>query len=197
MLKEDDGGQAAGDEVSASWYEAAVKPECLLGQRVCDALCIGLVVVDVEGRIQFANEAAKRCLRCARGIVVRNGRVAMTETSAHTRLCGLLAAVSRGGDLLAATDDGDRILISVSPLPTNGLPDGWHSSGIALLIISDPMRAGHDDPVVLMKLFGLTRKEAELGRKLCWQAGRSRHMPAQQVSATARCAANCAPYSPR
>jgi len=96
-LRENDMGDTPRDEVIASWYEAAVKPECLLGQCVSDALSIGLAVVDVEGRLQFANEAAMRCLRRARGIQVRNGRVAMTETSAHTRLCGLLAAVSQGG----------------------------------------------------------------------------------------------------
>jgi hypothetical protein len=96
-LREKNMGALAGDEVIASWYEAAVKPESLLGQRVVDALCIGLLVVDVQGHTLFANEAAKRCLRCARGIVVRNCRVAMTETSAHARLYGLLATVAGGG----------------------------------------------------------------------------------------------------
>lgn len=67
---------------------------------------------------------------------------------------------------MAASDDGDRILISVSPLPTDRHPDARHSSGLALLIISDPISAEHDDPMVLMKLFGLTRKEADLAQAL-------------------------------
>jgi DNA-binding CsgD family transcriptional regulator len=133
-----------------------------LGFAALEALSAGCVIVAPEGRILFANAAAKSAC-AAGGLTLGGGRsgVGAIRADEASRLSALLADVVAGGSggATATTGpDGARLFLLIAPLP----PRFGVAPGHALVTIrAERARSVIDEPS-LKRIFGLTPAEARL-----------------------------------
>ncbi|BBX15751.1 helix-turn-helix transcriptional regulator [Mycolicibacterium duvalii] len=129
----------------------------------------GVGIVAADHLMIDHNSAAERILRREDGLALRSGRITATTAHAEEKLhCALaqalgagLCAVRRGTTLTCVRPSGRRPYI-VHVLPS------YRSSGeqprrpMALVLIVDPEDKPVPPAVLLRKLYGLTRAEAEI-----------------------------------
>jgi DNA-binding CsgD family transcriptional regulator/PAS domain-containing protein len=141
-------------------------------EAVLDALGHAVVLLDQRQRVVFANQAA-RILDAARdGFSLRTERVsapAVADTLARLidyAADGDSSGVRSGGHLaLPRCSEPLPLSAMVIPLPREG---NWQlaAAPAVLLLITDPTRTPIPDATLLMGLFGLTEREAELSALL-------------------------------
>jgi DNA-binding CsgD family transcriptional regulator len=142
-------------------------------EAALDGLAFGLLLLDGQSRVLFANRAAQAALVRRDGLAQRAGRLSAADARASARLEHLVRSVavpdprrptSAGGVLALPRPSGKlpwRLI--ASPLPHDlalGLPAGGRAR--VLLVVSEPDRVPVPPLEQLRGLFGLTPQEARL-----------------------------------
>ncbi len=142
-------------------------------QIVVDAvekLSVGMIAVDAQATLLFANPTAERLLRAGLGLTCRQGYLGATDPNKDGELrrlirqAGLasLGRSSEAGGVLALPRTGGRPLsLLVCPLRPHALTLGA-SVPAALLIFGDPDTSPSTSTQALIELYGLTPAEARL-----------------------------------
>ncbi len=142
-------------------------------QLVLDAvekLSVGMIAVDVQATVLFANQTAERLLRAGLGLTCRLGCLGATDPTKEAELRRLirhagLASLGRlseaGGVLALPRPKGRPLSLLICPLPPHALTLGA-SVPAALLIFSDPDASTSTSSQALIALYGLTPAEARL-----------------------------------
>lgn len=139
-----------------------------LDRFILDRLDRGVVLLDAAGCVLDTNSLAQRVLANSSGVSVRNRRLCFAEAGIHERFNRLLRASNRAGTgptalAVCIKRQGaapHRVLISL--FQPNG--DGASARFVALIYAPDEQREISVD--VLVQLYGLTRAQAGVARKL-------------------------------
>jgi DNA-binding CsgD family transcriptional regulator len=139
-----------------------------LDRFILDRLDRGVVLLDGEGCVLDVNNLAQRVLANSSGLSVRNGRLCFADAGLEDRFNRLLRASSRVGTGAAALAlcikrqgaAPHRVLISLFQ-PAG---DGHDVKFVALIYAPDEQREISAD--VLGQLYGLTRAQSDVARKL-------------------------------
>lgn len=138
-----------------------------LDRFILDRLDRGVVLLDGEGLVLDVNNLAQRVLAHGNGLSTRNGRLCFADSALDERFSRLLrtSRAGSGAATLAACIRRQgaapyRVLISV--FQPNG--DGATVKFVALIYAPDEQREISAD--VLTQLYGLTRAQADVARKL-------------------------------
>ena len=134
-----------------------------------DKARIGVIHLDRLGRIAAANDRARAILRRGEGVSDQDGVLQANLPADRARLERLLAAavpVARGGVggsmLLGRGGTVAPLVVHVQPVAAS------HPYGLvtALLLLVEPARRGHIDPVVVARTLGLTPTESRVAVRL-------------------------------
>lgn len=135
-----------------------------------EKLSVGMIAVDAQATILFANPTAERLLRAGLGLTCRQGSLGATDPTKEGELRRLirqagLAALGRsseaGGVLALPRLEGRPLSLLVCPLRPHALTLG-PSVPAALLIFSDPDASPSTSTQALIEVYGLTPAEARL-----------------------------------
>jgi len=140
-----------------------------LGRAILEKIDRGIVLLDVAGAVVDANSIGRQVIENGNGISVRSGRLAFADAAVDARFERLLkssakadgaprviaASVKRAGSATC------RVLIA--PL----LPDGGHAEAAAYIaVIYAPSEQREITAEVLLEIYGLTRAQADVARRL-------------------------------
>lgn len=141
-----------------------------------DALAHGVLLVDGDAQVIFANRAAETLLRAANGLRSnRDGLSAPTLATTHAlriligRAASGDACVRSGGALLIERAPPDEPLHAlISPLDTRHRPADARGDtrGTAMLVLIDPQSSRRGVETRLVALFGLTPAEARVASEV-------------------------------
>lgn len=130
-----------------------------------DHLAQGIMLVDGEARLRYANRAAHAMLATGNGLYARADGLrtaSHAETEALRRLVRRAAGLDgpvRCGGTLALSRRGQRPL-AVMVAPANGAPrEAAPEATSAVVFVSDPDRCPAAPAALLQALYGLTRTE--------------------------------------
>jgi DNA-binding CsgD family transcriptional regulator/GAF domain-containing protein len=135
-----------------------------------EKLSVGMIAVDAQATVLFANPTAERLLREGLGLTCRQGFLGATDPTKEGELRRLiqqagLAAFGRsgeaGGVLSLPRPEGRPLSLLVCPLRPQALSFG-PSIPAALLIFGDPDASPSTPTQALIELYGLTPAEARL-----------------------------------
>lgn len=135
--------------------------------EACDRAAAGYVGVDPEGRILFANEAARRLSSRDDGLGLdRNGRLYAARREANQRLAELQANVAAGGAGGLAhvpRPKGGAYAVMVAPLFLDGgIDKERRQKRGTLFVIHDPLARLPSSPQLIAELFRLPPGSAAL-----------------------------------
>ena len=139
-----------------------------LSAALCTAmnlLNLGILIVDHECRITFANDYATELLRSVRGVRVPDTLSADRNNGASSFNKRLRDAIADGGQrsdsLLALTGaDAQTLIVQIVPYRSTG--SGQEGVSGSILFVSDIRTAPDLDLRPAAKLYGLTRAELRL-----------------------------------
>jgi DNA-binding CsgD family transcriptional regulator len=137
-----------------------------LGRFILDKLDRGVVLLDGAGSVVDANTLGLHGLGCSPGMSVRNGRLTFADPAIDERFLGWLDRDHRdGGPDLAITVRSKeaspcRVVVSAAGVSGAGREVSF------LVVIYCPDAAREIDCDVLMRLYGLTRAQADVARAL-------------------------------
>jgi DNA-binding CsgD family transcriptional regulator/PAS domain-containing protein len=135
-----------------------------------EKLSVGMIAVDAQATVLFANPTAERLLRAGLGLTCRLGCLGASDPTKDGELRHLirqagLAALGRssetGGVLALPRPEGRPLSLLVCPLRPHALTPGA-SVPAALLIFSDPDAGPSTSTQALIEVYGLTPAEARL-----------------------------------
>jgi DNA-binding CsgD family transcriptional regulator/PAS domain-containing protein len=135
-----------------------------------EKLSVGMITVDVQAKVLFANPTAERLLRAGLGLTSRQGCLGATDPTKEGELRRLiqqagLAALGKsseaGGVLALPRIEGRPLSLLVCPLRPHAVYFG-PSVPAALVIFGDPDDSPSTSPQALIELYGLTPAEARL-----------------------------------
>lgn len=135
-----------------------------------EKLSVGMIAVDAQATVLFANPTAERLLRAGVGLTCRQGCLGATDPTKEEELRRLirqagLASLGKpseaGGVLALPRPEGRPLSLLVCPLRPHALSFGA-SVPAALLIFSDPDASSFTSTQALIELYGLTPAEARL-----------------------------------
>lgn len=144
--------------------------ESAVAYDVIDGLAIGIIFVEMDGRLVFANRIAERALRTGEGLTVTQGRLCPRDprqAHAFARLMAEAAQTSAGRSLKAGgvipiqTAAGASLPVLVTPFRSASVGCG-HNRPTAIVIFSDPAGTAAISQEVLRMAFGFTWAEARL-----------------------------------
>jgi DNA-binding CsgD family transcriptional regulator/PAS domain-containing protein len=133
-----------------------------------DGLASGLFLVDGQGRIVHANEAADRLVTEATAVAIRNGRLVALERTAGAALAESLAAAAigdagiglKGISVPIETRDGGHYVAHVLPLTSGARRNtGAHYAATAAVFVHATTLHVPAAPELVAKAFGLTLSE--------------------------------------
>jgi DNA-binding CsgD family transcriptional regulator len=130
---------------------------------------IGIMIVDNDGRVLFANRLAEQELKSGNVLASSNGKVSTIETSKRSVLANLIAnachtsggQISAAGRTLALNAPEGVLHVLAAPLPPSASPLGM-AAPAALLVLSRPARREPPSEQALMERFDLTPRQARL-----------------------------------
>lgn len=136
---------------------------------------LGVVLLDRNGRVTFANRAARSIAVRADALVIRHGTIECLSPSDNKQLdglvCGALAKVGgvtapRGGVMrLSRHSSGRDYIVAVGSLGSGATPfEGLASA--AFLLITDPDTLPQTLSSMLQRVYGATPAEARLAEQL-------------------------------
>lgn len=143
-----------------------------------DSLSDGVAIVGGDGRVVHMNPAAAAMVAAADGLGVRSGHLVATGERADSTLGRMVyqasvggpADVAAGGCLAIARPSGRRPYVArVIPLGTGVSTDVAARS--ALIVVADPEREPEPETDTLRRLYGLTKTEAEVARRVLGGGG--------------------------
>jgi len=160
---------------------ATTDPRAAGALAAIDALGIGLILLDRQGRPTYRNERAETIIAARDGLLADSYGIA-TALPAQTRVLhqAIAAAMLMGGgpdDMDAAlSSSGDMarripvsrrppngpLVLTVVPAPTIGRRIDREDAGGVAVLVSDPDRRMRIDTGGLVTTYGLTRREADL-----------------------------------
>jgi DNA-binding CsgD family transcriptional regulator/PAS domain-containing protein len=135
-----------------------------------EKLSVGMIAVDAQATLLFANPTAERLLRAGLGLTCRQGRLGATDPTKEGEMRRLiqqagLAALGKpseaGGVLALPRIEGRPLSLLVCPLRPHAVSFG-PSVPAALVIFGDPDDSPSTSPQALIELYGLTPAEARL-----------------------------------
>jgi DNA-binding CsgD family transcriptional regulator len=135
-----------------------------------EKLSVGMIAVDAQATVLFANPTAERLLRAGLGLTCHGGCLGATDPTKEGELRRLieqagLASLGRpseaGGVLALPRPEGRPLSLLVCPLRPHALTIG-SSVPAALLIFGDPDSSPSTSTQALIELYGLTPAEARL-----------------------------------
>ena len=137
-----------------------------------DGMRHGVFVVGPSAAVAHANRAAEDIVAIGDGPVVRWGRIGLTVPSVDARLQGCIADALGGNDsgarhgnsLLCPRAEGRRPYV-IHVVPFTSVPPDRRQPR-ALVIVVDPERQAEPHRDLLIRLFGLTRAEAEVALRV-------------------------------
>ncbi|WP_233885921.1 helix-turn-helix transcriptional regulator [Paraburkholderia flagellata] len=138
-----------------------------------DALAHGVLIVDADAHIVFANRAATAQLARANGLRTEHAALSAATAAATQQLRALIARAAgrdvrgrTGGAMLIARQPPDEPLQAlISPLGAHRHVDYFAQAaraGTAMLIVIDPQSSRRGVETRLVALFGLTPAEARV-----------------------------------
>jgi DNA-binding CsgD family transcriptional regulator/PAS domain-containing protein len=143
---------------------------------VLDNLLVGLVIIDLKGRVAVANAAARRA--CEESGALRlgsDGRLRACQAHVDAKLQALVASTSRtaearnrceGGSVVIAKRGGaGHLLAEVMPLRDDGFSDRDNLRGTAVFLL-DPSSPHAVSTEGLARIFGLTPTEHSVASAL-------------------------------
>jgi DNA-binding CsgD family transcriptional regulator len=140
-----------------------------------DALSIGVLVCNAEGKVRIANKIADQILRRGDGIVLDGfDKLTVSDPDQQHGLRRMISTAARrpgldpngaGNALRIGRSEGPPLKVLVSPMP-EAQSAGLGSAGGAMILIDDPERNTAPAVEALKALFGLTTAEARLARRL-------------------------------
>lgn len=146
-----------------------------MGFAALDALAGGVMVLEADRRVLFANRAAERLLRQASGVILRaaDSRLRLLQPRTDAALAALVARAARpdpgqeAATMRCPRPDGlpPLSLLAVPFQPQRRLGQPVASPQV-LLLIADPLDQPADLPRQLATLFSLSKAEAEVGAAL-------------------------------
>jgi DNA-binding CsgD family transcriptional regulator len=134
-----------------------------------EKLSVGMIAVDAQATLLFANSTAERLLGAGLGLTCRQGCLGATDPTKESELRRLiqqagLAALGRlseaGGVLALPRIEGRPLSLLVCPLRPHALTLG--PTPAALIIFGDPDASPSTSTQALIELYGLTLAEARL-----------------------------------
>jgi DNA-binding CsgD family transcriptional regulator len=131
-----------------------VRGPCLDLLTVLDLLNLGILVVNSEGRITFANRAADDLLERRRGREGSESGVALDQIRA-----AMSCSDSGDGCVAFSTANRKSLVVLIIPFHDNDPSAGVSTS---ILFISDPTAEPALDLRPITRLYGLTRAETQL-----------------------------------
>jgi DNA-binding CsgD family transcriptional regulator len=135
----------------------------------------GIVLVDSERRVQFMDTAAEALVQAGDGLWIREGRLRTVQNldeqlrMAVARATGEGRAIAgRSGKLLRVPRAATPVPLSVAiaPVDERDRPPGL-SGPLAMVLVTNPDKAGHPGEEALRAMFDLTAAEARLVEALC------------------------------
>jgi DNA-binding CsgD family transcriptional regulator len=140
-----------------------------------DALSIGVLVCNAEGKVKIANKIADEILQRGDGIVLDGfDTLTVNDPNQQHGLRRMISSAARrsgldpngaGNALRIGRNEGPPLKILVAPLP-EAQSTGIGGAGGAMILIDDPERNAAPAIEALKALFGLTTAEARLARRL-------------------------------
>lgn len=143
------------------------------GEEGLELLSEGVMVVSLDGRLLFANAAARRVLDRRDGLRLENGLLRASTPALTASLRSLIgeaaktsagSGTSAGGALAIGRPSGRRPLdVVVSPLRS----PACRGHAAAIVVVADPDVGPRSLLGALRRLFGLTEAEARVAERLC------------------------------
>lgn len=155
--------------VQISQRFANLKLQAAASAELVQRLPFGVILLGMDGRVIFMNQAAERIIAAADGLAVAEQRLCAlrrTDDAPLQRLMaeaiGMAVSFSAGGSLSVPRRSGKRSYsLLVTPLPREAI--GFASEHpAAAVIITDPEQPQALPEDTLRRLYGLTRTEALL-----------------------------------
>lgn len=138
---------------------------------VLDQFLVGLVILDVKGRLVVANRAARATAETSGAYTLDGGRLRLTRQRCNDeaqRLISLATATIRceaqsdgGRVVVPKRGDAGCLLLEIMPIRDDGLSDRDNVRGCAVFVI-DPDASQILSMEGLARVFQLTRAEAEV-----------------------------------
>jgi DNA-binding CsgD family transcriptional regulator len=154
---------------------------------------IGVILINAVGQVTVCNQRAEAIVRQADGLSVIKSRLcaaASAEAEALDRLIANAVAdgvnhdvASRGVAIVHRPSLRQPLVLVVSPLTSITGPINDPSHPRAVVLVKDPSDADGANAELLIDLFGLTRREAEVA--LAVAAGNGLRVAAQQLGIAA------------
>ena len=141
-----------------------------LGRAILDKIDRGIVLLDVAGAVVDANAIGTQVLASGNGLLVRNGRFSFANAAIDARLERLLMPSGKADGqprVLAASvkrPGSATCRVYVSPLVAE---DGQaHAAAAFIVLIYAPSEQRAIAAEVLVEIYGLTRAQADVARRL-------------------------------
>jgi DNA-binding CsgD family transcriptional regulator/PAS domain-containing protein len=139
-----------------------------------DVVRHGIIIVGSDWWVINLNTAAERILRAEDGMQMQSARIAATSMPADRQLCRALrgaltddgAKIRSGRSFLCERPSGKRpYVVHVLPLH-RATTDEMSSEARALVLIIDPDQEPDPAAVLLRRLYGLTKAEADVALRM-------------------------------
>lgn len=146
------------------------------GAEALHRLAIGIVLLDADRQVVFANRTAENIVRQKDALLLRHGRLHAALSAYSARLESLIQSVTVSPSN-SSVGDGDQVAnfprlsgqraILVLGLTLKRDADAYSpEKPVALLLLSDPERRHHLDASSIARLYDLTLAEARLAQGL-------------------------------
>ena len=138
-----------------------------LGRFILDKLDRGVVLLDAAGSVVDANTPGHRALARSRGVLVRNGRLTFADPANDDRFVRWLDGKQspdgeRALGVTIRSADGSPCRVVISPAGTKGI----QRDVAFVVVLYCPWGSREIGIDVLMRLYGLTRAQADVARSL-------------------------------
>jgi DNA-binding CsgD family transcriptional regulator len=141
------------------------EPAAALLAAIVDQLAMGIVAVDVDGRVVHANRAALEALRGSGLRIAGNGRLESNRARDNAALDNALAAVAKQRrSLITLGSELNPLTVAVQPLT---LPGQTGHRQRAMLLFSRPMLCDRPALVAYTCTYQLTPAETAVVEALC------------------------------
>lgn len=141
----------------------------LLGRAIFEKVDRGIVLLDVAGAVVDANSMGRQVIESGNGVLVRGGRFSFADPGIDARFERLLKSSARAdgaarvvaASVKRASSATCRVL--VEPLL---LEDGHAAAAAYIVVIYAPSEQRTITAEVLLEIYGLTRAQADVARRL-------------------------------
>ncbi|HEX5282235.1 MAG TPA: LuxR C-terminal-related transcriptional regulator [Micropepsaceae bacterium] len=142
----------------------------ILSFDVLAALAVGVFVVGRDSRTLLMNAAAERIASAGSPVVLRNGRVSLSDPKLDDRLhktvtqaclAGIGRSLCPGEEILVKSRDGHDILLLVIPLPPDAKTTGA-TEPLAVILAGEQTSAPEIQASIAQSVYGLTPAETRI-----------------------------------